>query len=199
MVLELSRLLPDAACPEPPRVIGRTALRHRVYNVSAETDMKVVWRASFRAFAEETPLALHLRRLCGRLSPQQWPACASTSHADADTSAAAVGFPAAQSVRAAAEAAVAAAAQRGVARRQRAAAAHRNTLLLVSMPCAFADRGSNFAGALYDSHRVLNAQHRSATPAFARGPVRRYPVAAVALTPYRGGHISFGLMNGSAW
>ena len=44
----------------------------------------------------------------------------------------------------------------------RASAAPRrtNTLMLVSMPCAFTDAGSNFRGALYDARRVLSAQHR---------------------------------------
>lgn len=63
-----------------------------------------------------------------------------------------------------------------------------NTLMLVSMPCAFTDAGANFRGALYDARRVLNAQHRSATPRFARGPIKRYTVAAVGLTPY--GHLT---------
>ena len=64
----------------------------------------------------------------------------------------------------------------------------RNTLMLVSMPCAMTDGGANYAGALYDARRVLNAQHRGATPRFARGQVRRYAIAAVGLTPY--GHLA---------
>jgi hypothetical protein len=55
------------------------------------------------------------------------------------------------------------------------------------MPCAFVDGGANYAGALYDATRILNAQHRVATPRYARGPVRRYEIAAVGLTPY--GHL----------
>jgi len=63
-----------------------------------------------------------------------------------------------------------------------------NTLSLVLMPCAFADGGSNYRGALYDGTRVLNAQHASATPSFARAAVMRYDTVAVGLTPY--GHLT---------
>lgn len=67
-------------------------------------------------------------------------------------------------------------------------APRQNELLLVSMPCAFTDSGTNFRGALYDARRVLNAQHRGATPKFARGALRRYEIVAIGLTPY--GHLS---------
>ena len=63
-----------------------------------------------------------------------------------------------------------------------------NTLQLLLMPCAFTDHGRNFRGAIYDGTRVLNAQHATATPAFARGPMVRLETVAVALTPY--GHLT---------
>ncbi len=70
----------------------------------------------------------------------------------------------------------------------RADAPQYNTLQLLLMPCAFTDHGRNFRGAIYDGSRVLNAQHATATPAFARGRMVRLETAAVALTPY--GHLT---------
>ena len=71
---------------------------------------------------------------------------------------------------------------------RRAGTPQYNTLQLLLMPCAFTDHGRNFRGAIYDGTRVLNAQHATATPAFARGPMVRLETAAVALTPY--GHLT---------
>ena len=167
-------------CPaDPPRVVPREAMRHRVYNVTSQPDLRVLWRRSFRAFEAEAPRSvLPTSNLCEWLSRQQWPYC--------------------RDVRTGLESGVRYA---GIAEEARAAVAtaastpppllqRHNTLMLVSMPCAFTDAGTNFRGALYDSRRVLNAQHRSATPRFAHlsGPVRRYDVAAVGLTPY--GHLA---------
>ena len=155
-------------CPDPPRRVtdnGRQALRRRIYNISHAPDLRVVWRQSFNAFEHEPPHSLvEGDRLCQWLAPQQWPFCKALA--------------AAKGTRAQATGARAAA---PVTRRT-------NELLLVSMPCAFTDDGTNYRGALYDGTRVLNAQHRAATPRFARGDLRRYDVAAVALTPY--GHLA---------
>ena len=118
--------------------------------------------------------------LCRTLKSQQWPACLSSATRRP------IGRTAPSALPAAAVAAVRAARASTDAPRQRST--RRNTLMLVSMPCAFADNGANFRGALYDERRVLNAQHRSATPRFARGAVARYPIAAVGLTPY--GHLA---------
>lgn len=137
------------SCPaSPPRVVPSVVLRHRVYNISTQPDLRVLWRHTFRAFEGEAPQSsVPLDSLCRALSKQQWPYC------------------------------------RGSRIRQH------NTLMLVSMPCAYTDAGSNYRGALYDDKRVLNAQHRGATPRFALdGPIRRYEVAAVGLTPY--GHLA---------
>ena len=144
------------SCPQaPPPIIPANVLRHRVYNISTQPDLRVIWRRRFRAFEAEAPnSAVPAARLCRVLSRQQWPFCRSIQTGG-----------------------------RGSAPRQH------NTLMLVSMPCAYTDAGANFRGALYDSRRVLNAQHRSATPRFAHvGTVRRYDVAAVGLTPY--GHLA---------
>ena len=175
-------LPPPPRCPPPPRVDAQAALRRRVYNVSAEPDLRVLWRQEFRAFAHDDPLSVReLSDVCRILSHQQWPSCARVgAGSDARPPSAA------RSPSEAATAAVAAARQRPVRRRRRGGGS--NTLMLVSMPCSFTDGGANFRGALYDTRRVLNAQHRSATPRFARGPVRRYSVAAVGLTPY--GHLA---------
>ena len=155
-------------CPDPPRRVtdnGRQALRRRIYNISHAPDLRVVWRQSFNAFEHEPPHSLvEGDRLCQWLAPQQWPFCKVLA--------------AAKGMRAQATGARAAT---PVTRRT-------NELLLVSMPCAFTDDGTNYRGALYDGTRVLNAQHRAATPRFARGDLRRYDVAAVALTPY--GHLA---------
>ena len=163
----------DVSCPRRPQLVnGQLALRNRIYNISEAADMRVVWRQRFRAFANEQPLSVPgASQYCRWLSHQQWPFC---RHAVAD----AAGMPA-PSPR---EAVLAA-----TSRLPRDVHVY-NTLMLVSMPCAFTDEGSNFRGALYDSRRILNAQHRSATPRFARGAVDHYPIAAVGLTPY--GHLA---------
>ena len=180
MSLRLATLTSDpVSCPEVPQFPtdgGAAALRHRIYNVSTASDIRVVWKKAFRAFEAEAPLSpTPAAQLCRSLSPRQFPYCRTLK-----------GSTAVQSVYSSAELAkraVAAAASSPAAGTRR-----QNTLMLVSMPCAFTDAGANFRGALYDSRRVLNAQHRTATPRFARGTLRRYPIAAVGLTPY--GHLA---------
>ena len=127
----------------------------------------MIWEQHFRAFATVVPYAMGgARHLCGGLSHQQWPFCEEYAPRDDATRAAATpGCPTGPG-----------------------AAGAQNTLQLVAMACAYTDGGANHKGALYDAHRILNAQHASATPAFALGPVRRYEVAAVGLTPY--GHLA---------
>jgi hypothetical protein len=183
MALELSQLMAQrVTCPQPPRQVadgGRKALRHRIYNVSQESDLHIVWQQSFRAYESEVPLSIDSAGLCSHLSKQQWPFC--RYHRSG-------GFrsESQSSTEEAADAAVRAAAVSSLDRSS--SPRRRNTLLLVSMPCAFTDGGSNFRGALYDAKRILNAQHRSATPRFSTGPIRRYAIAAVGLTPY--GHLA---------
>ena len=129
--------------PRPPR--------RRVFNITAEPGIHVLWRQNFHAFVGEAPGAIRgARRLCNKLSSSQWPYCSPAPC-------------------------------QSCARTQ-------NTLQLVAMACAYTDGGRNYKGALFDEHRILNAQHESATPAFRRGPLTEYEVAAVALTPY--GHLT---------
>ena len=127
----------------------------------------MIWEQRFRAFATDVPYTMGgAHRLCSGLSHQQWPFC--EEHALRDDSTRPAAAPGCQAYPGAAGA--------------------QNTLQLVAMTCAYTDGGANHKGALYDAHRILNAQHASATPAFALGPVRRYKVAAVGLTPY--GHLT---------
>ena len=144
---------------------GARALRHRIYNISAEPRLRVLWTQTFERFSEAEPRSTsHPNVLCRRLSAQQWPFC--KRHRPR------LGSDGDLAVRTVSE----------------SEPSRMNQLMLVSMPCAFTDAGRNFRGALYDARRILNAQHRSATPMFARGPLQRYEVAAVALTPY--GHLT---------
>ena len=160
-----------ARCPDPPRRVldgGRQALRRRIYNISHAPDIRVVWRQSFRAFEEEAPHATVSQRELCGWLSPQQWPFCKRAKGRRRAS------PDGPSTR------------------------RENQLLLVSMPCAFTDDGANYRGALYDARRVLNAQHRAATPRFARGPLRRYDVAAVALTPY--GHLADAhLREHAAW
>ena len=204
-VVPLSALQIGPRCPPNvplPSDGGRRALSHRVYNISAEPDLRVVWKKAFRAYEGEAPLTLGSgAKLCRWLSPQQWPYCRSakrelTSSTDTVASSLSSGSSE-QQMDAVASAAVSAAAISSLSSSSSSSSSPRsrrqqNTLMLVSMPCAFTDGGSNHRGALYDATRVLSAQHRGATPRFPRGgagtTVRRYSIAAVGLTPY--GHLA---------
>ena len=147
------------------------AQRSRVYRVEEADGLAVLWRQPFRAFAGERPRSLRSHEaLCQDLHTTQWPACQ--------------GVPGA-------------APRRGRASQQPSDGF--NELQLVMMPCAFTDGGRNHKGALWDATRVLNAQHRRATPAFARAPLRRYPIAAVGLTPYGHLHDSHFYASTAPW
>ena len=131
-------------------------MRRRVYNATAERDLAVLWRERFQAFASEAPRAVDgAHRLCRWLAASQWPYCRPPARAQSAIDGLEPPRPVAYS-----------------------------TLQLVSMPCAFADGGANYKGALYDASRVLNAQHASATPSYAAGALLEFDVAAIGLTPY---------------
>ena len=183
--LSLADLTATPVTCSPPVSVDGSRTRRRVYNITSDPDMSVVWSQSFRAFAEEQPLSvLPPAELCRWLSPQQFPFCRSYRLEEIDRQRqwrSAIVHPSDTASAAAVEAA------ESRASRGRLSAGPRNTLMLVSMPCAYVDGGANYAGALYDATRILNAQHRGATPRYARGPVRRYEIAAVGLTPY--GHL----------
>ena len=147
------------------------ALRSRIYHVDEADGLAILWRQRFRAFAGEQPRSLRGHAaLCQELHTAQWPACQ--------------GVPGATP-------------RRGRAGQELSDGF--NELQLVMMPCAFTDGGRNHKGALWDATRVLNAQHRRATPAFARAPLRRYPVAAVGLTPYGHLHDSHFYASTAPW
>ena len=61
MSLRLATLTAEpVSCPAVPQIPtdgGAYALRHRIYNVSTASDIRVVWRKPFRAFAAEAPLS----------------------------------------------------------------------------------------------------------------------------------------------
>ena len=166
---QLSRL--PVSCHEPKVFSLTMAQRSRIYRVEESAGLAILWRQSFRAFAGERPWSLRSHEaLCQDLHTTQWPACQ--------------GVPGA------------------TPRRSRAIQQPSdgfNELQLVMMPCAFTDGGRNHKGALWDATRVLNAQHRRATPAFARAPLRRYPVAAVGLTPYGHLHDSHFYASTAPW
>ena len=166
---QLSRL--PVSCHEPKVFSSTMAQRSRIYRVEESAGLAILWRQSFRAFAGERPRSLRSHEaLCQDLHTTQWPACQ--------------GVPGA------------------TPRRSRASQEPSdgfNELQLVMMPCAFTDGGRNHKGALWDATRVLNAQHRRATPAFARAPLRRYPVAAVGLTPYGHLHDSHFYASTAPW
>ena len=182
-----SDLASSPRCPNPPQRPtdrGKAALHHRIYNVSAEPRLRILYKEDFRAFEHEAPFSLlPSRELCRWLAPQQWPYCKfpgqSKLHAQS---------PSITTLERATQAVASATAADYHRPHHRRQTNRHNTLMLVSMPCAFTDAGRNFRGALYDGSRILNAQHRSATPRFGLGPLRRYAVAAVGLTPY--GHLA---------
>ena len=158
-------------CHEPKAFSPTMAQRSRVYRVEDADGLAILWRQSFRAFAGERPRSLRSHgALCQDLHTTQWPACQ--------------GVPGA-------------APRRGRASQQPSDGF--NELQLVMMPCAFTDGGRNHKGALWDATRVLNAQHRRATPAFARAPLHRYPIAAVGLTPYGHLHDSHFYASTAPW
>jgi hypothetical protein len=57
-------------------------------------------------------------------------------------------------------------------------------LMIILTPCAFADRGRNYNGGIYQSDKYIVASHAAAKPLFNRNKIIRFDKLAIGLLPY---------------